>query len=138
MRTSRERSGRRERERQTGPAPAGASRRCRGEEGAAARTHAPPPPPPPLRPAGSSRDCGGDASAPRPRPGRLRELGRLTACPAAGTVVHLEGCGRYAAGAMRTEFGAEHTERGRSVHLLTAVLGALPAFLAPSRRPRGQ
>lgn len=39
---------------------------------------------------------------------------------------------------MRTDFGAEEAERGRPLHLLPGALRLLPAFVAPSRRPRGE
>lgn len=75
-----------------------------------------------------SRGCGGGAPDRRSCPERRRALGGSAVSPA----------GRSAARAMRTEFGAVEAEHGRPMHLLPGALRALPAFLAPSRLPRGE
>ena len=59
--------------------------------------------------------------------------------PRSGTWwLHPGGGPGSAAGAMRTEFGAQEAERGRPLHLLPGALCLLPAALASSRRPRGE
>lgn len=106
------------------PVPVGASCSRRGGAGEPGASRPPGPAPSSSR----GRRCGGGAPDRRSCPERRRALGGLAVSPA----------GRSAARAMRTEFRAGEAEHGRPLHLLPGALSALPAFLAPSRRPRGE
>jgi len=118
------------------PAPVGASCSRRGGAGEPGASSPPGPAP------SSSRG--------RRQPGRLPELRRERAGPSLASRTPAcagrigcqprggQRCPGGAAGAMRTEFGAGEAEHSRPLHLLPGVLRALPAFVAPSRRPRGE